>query len=81
MTDPGDNRWVVVARKSRMPVSRHRTLKDAADRIVRDKTFGTCTVMKQGRYASMPMVELTHEERKRLERMLFPALFDQVDDD
>ena len=70
----------MVTRAGHLPVARFHSLEDAAARIVRERSFGVHTVLKQGRWASSPMEALTHEEKKRLERCLYPSLFDGDDE-
>lgn len=68
--------WVVVTRSDCIPIERYQSLDDAGDRITRDRAYGIWTVLKQGRWASSQFQALTLDERKRLERRLYPALFD-----
>lgn len=70
-------RYVVVMRQSKVPMSRHATLEAAADKIYRERAFARWTVMAQeGLTASAPMRSLTKEEKMRVERKLFPSLFE-----
>jgi hypothetical protein len=70
-------RYIVVMRESKVPMSRHATLEAAADKIYRDRAFARWKVMAQeGLEASAPMRSLTKQEMKRVERRLFPSLFE-----
>lgn len=70
-------RFVVVLRDSRVPVSTHATLEAAADKVYRDRAYARWTIMAQlGLAAGDKMRELTRDERKRVERRLFPSLYE-----
>lgn len=69
-------RFVVVMRASKVPMSHHATLEAAADKIYRERAFARWTVMAQeGLTASAPMRSLTRDEMKRVERKIFPSLY------
>lgn len=70
-------RYVVVTRKTHVPVQRFATIEAAADKIVRERALATWTVLAQeGLTASATMRQLTRAERKKLEKAMFPSLFE-----
>jgi hypothetical protein len=71
--------YVVVTRKDRLPVDRFMTIESAADYIVREKAFARWTVMAQEANkitASTPYRRLRPTEQEKLERRLYPTLFE-----
>ena len=76
MSRPG-LRYVVVTRQSNLPVQHFATIEGAADKIVRERALAIWTVLAQeGLEASAPMRKLNLAERKRLEKAMFPSLFE-----
>jgi hypothetical protein len=70
--------YVIVTRdKQRTPISRHVTIEDAGNRIYRERTFDRHTVVAQdGDRAAGPARELTTQEKLRLEKCLYPSLYE-----
>lgn len=76
-TAKAGTRYVVVTRKAKVPVSVHATIEAAGDKIVRERALAIWTVLAQeGLTASAPYRELTNQEKRRLERKMFPTLFE-----
>lgn len=70
-------RYVVVTRDRHLPIQHFATIEAAADKIVRERALATWTVLAQeGLTASAKMRQLTLAERKKLEKAMFPSLFD-----
>jgi hypothetical protein len=77
MPGTAGRRYVVVSRRSKIAMSHHATLEAAADKVFRERAFARWKVMAQeGLTASSPMRELTTDEKKRVERKLYPSLFE-----
>ena len=67
--------YVVVTRdRHRTPISRHVTVEDAGNKIHRERSFDRWTVLAQEGRANGPARPLTHLERLKLERQLYPSL-------
>lgn len=77
MAGTAGRRYVVVTRKSKITMSHHATLEAAANKVFRERAFARWKVMVQdGLVGSSPIRELTTEEKRRVERVLYPSLFD-----
>jgi hypothetical protein len=70
--------YVVVTRdKHRTPISRHVTIEDAGNKIHRERAFDRWTVLAQdGDRASGPARALNTQERLKLEKTLYPSLYE-----
>lgn len=72
-------RYVVVTRDSLLPVQRFMTIEAAADYIVKEKAFGRWKVLAQEANritASTPYRQLQQHEKIKMERKLFPTLYE-----
>lgn len=70
--------YVVIERQSKLPISRHMFISEAADYIVKRSNYDIWTVVAQdGRTSSAKTRALTLAERKALEARLWPQLFRQ----
>lgn len=77
MAGNAGQRYVVVMRTSKVAMSHHATLEAAADKIYRDRAFARWDVMVQeGLTAAAPMRACTKDEKKRVQRRLFPSLYE-----
>lgn len=68
---------MVVDRTTKVPISHHGTIEGAGSKIVKELAFNRWTVMAQD--ALRPgsnMRALTRHEKLRLEKTLYPLLFD-----
>lgn len=75
MDGTAGQRYVVVMRTSKVPMTTHGTLEAAADRIYRHRAHARWEIMVQkGLVAGAPMRALTKEELRRVQRRLFPSL-------
>jgi hypothetical protein len=58
-------------------MSHHATLEAAADKVYRERAFSRWDVMcQEGLHAAAPIRSLTRAEKIRVERKLFPSLFE-----
>jgi hypothetical protein len=70
--------YIIVTRDAhKTPISRHVTIEDAGNKIHRERTFGKWTVVAQdGDRASTIARELTKHEKLKLEKTLYPSLYE-----
>jgi hypothetical protein len=72
-------RYVVVTRQGMLPIERFMSVEAAADYIVREAAFGRWMVKAQEGNkitASTPMRDLRPTEKSKLERKLYPTLYE-----
>jgi hypothetical protein len=72
-------RYVVVTRQGLLPIERFMSVEAAADYIVRETAFGRWKVLAQEANqitAATPYRELRPTEKRKLERKLFPTLYE-----
>lgn len=70
--------WYVVVTRDRasLPIERFVSLEGAGDKIFYERAFDRLTVKAQQGSKSAPMRELTNAERLKLERRLYPGLYE-----
>lgn len=70
--------WYTVVTRSRphQPIQRYASIEAAGNRIFYDRRFDEWTVLAQDGSEAAPYRELHKTEKQRLERCLYPGLFE-----